>query len=135
MTISNVCVHLVLWFFRMLSLERHMCSASCTYIQWLYYWQWVLELHWSTKILSHEEKCLLLVYIWKLNSNMFPEFLYHPHILRCITLCDRTRLQQPKNAVGSIMYYTFKYKAVKLFVSLASVSNWIIPLSCKDVTE
>jgi len=22
--------------------------------------------------------------------DMFPEFLYHPHLLRCIRLCDRT---------------------------------------------
>jgi len=26
---------------------------------------------------------------WMLNSNMFPEFLYHPHLLRCIRLCDQ----------------------------------------------
>jgi len=30
-------------------------------------------------ILSHEEKCLFLMYFWTLNSNMFPEFIYHPH--------------------------------------------------------
>jgi hypothetical protein len=39
----------------------------------------LLLLHWSTKVLSHEEKCLFLMYFWTLNSNMFPEFLYHPH--------------------------------------------------------
>jgi len=39
-----------------------------------------LELQWSTKILSHDEKCPFLVYFWTLNSNMFPEFLYHPHL-------------------------------------------------------
>ena len=39
----------------------------------------VYKLHWSTKILSHKEKCLSLVYFWTLNSNMIPEFLYHPH--------------------------------------------------------
>jgi len=39
------------------------------------------KLHWSTKILAHEEKCLFLMYFWMLNSNMFPEFLYHPHLL------------------------------------------------------
>jgi hypothetical protein len=39
-----------------------------------------LLLQWSTKILSHEEKCLFLMYFWVLNSNMFPEFLYHPHL-------------------------------------------------------
>ena len=50
------------------------------------------KLHWSTKILAHEEKCLVVMYFWTLNSNMFPEFLYHPHLLRYIRLCDRTRL-------------------------------------------
>jgi hypothetical protein len=30
--------------------------------------------------------------IWTLNSNMFPEFLYHPHLSRCIRLCDCTGL-------------------------------------------
>jgi len=34
----------------------------------------------STKILSHEEECLFLMYFWMLNSSMFPEFLYHPHL-------------------------------------------------------
>ena len=38
------------------------------------------KLHWSTKILFHEEKCLFLMHFWTLNSNMFPEFLYHPHL-------------------------------------------------------
>ena len=50
------------------------------------------KLHWSKKILSHEEKCLFLMYFWKLNSNMFPEFLYHLHISRCIRLCENTSL-------------------------------------------
>jgi hypothetical protein len=41
-------------------------------------------LHGSTKILSHTEKCLFLMYFFfTLNSNMFPEFLYHPHLSRC----------------------------------------------------
>ena len=31
------------------------------------------KLHWSTKIFSHEEKCLSLMYFWTLNSNMFPD--------------------------------------------------------------
>jgi hypothetical protein len=35
-------------------------------------------LHWSTKILSHEEKCPFLMYFWTLNWNMFPEFLFCP---------------------------------------------------------
>ena len=26
------------------------------------------------------KKCLFLVYFWTLNSNMFPKFLYHPHL-------------------------------------------------------
>ena len=26
------------------------------------------------------KKCLFLMYFWTLNSNMFPEFLYHPHL-------------------------------------------------------
>jgi len=38
------------------------------------------KLHRSTKILAHEEKCLFLVYFWMLNSNMFPEFLFHAHL-------------------------------------------------------
>jgi hypothetical protein len=50
------------------------------------------RLHWSTKILSHEEKCLFLMYFWTVNSNMFPEFLYHPHLSRCIRLCESTNL-------------------------------------------
>jgi len=37
-------------------------------------------LHWLIKILAHGEKCLFLMYFWTLNSNMFPEFLYHPHL-------------------------------------------------------
>jgi hypothetical protein len=40
----------------------------------------VNKLHWSKKVLSHEEKCLFLMYFWTLNSNMFPEFLNHPHL-------------------------------------------------------
>jgi len=32
------------------------------------------------------------MYFWTLNSNMYPEFLYHPQLLRCIRLCDHTRL-------------------------------------------
>ena len=40
----------------------------------------VHRLHWSAKILSHEEKYVFLMYFWTLNSNMFPEFLYHPHL-------------------------------------------------------
>ena len=31
-------------------------------------------------ILAHEEKCLFLMCFWTLNSNMFPEFLYQPHL-------------------------------------------------------
>jgi len=38
------------------------------------------KLHWSTKILAHEEKCLFLVYFWTLNSIIFPEFLYHAQL-------------------------------------------------------
>jgi hypothetical protein len=30
--------------------------------------------------LSLEEKCLFPVYFWTLNSNIFPEFLYHPRL-------------------------------------------------------
>jgi len=33
-----------------------------------------LDNHWSTKILTHEDKCLFLMYFWTMNSNMFPEF-------------------------------------------------------------
>ena len=52
------------------------------------------------KVLSPEEKCLFLVYFWTLNSNMFPEFLYHmfpeflchPHLSRCIRLYESTSL-------------------------------------------
>ena len=44
------------------------------------------------KIWSHKEKCLFLMYFWTLNSNMFPEFLYHPYLLRCIWLCENTSL-------------------------------------------
>ena len=40
------------------------------------------RLHRSAKILSHEEKCLFLMYFWMFNSHMFPEFLCHPHLLR-----------------------------------------------------
>ena len=54
---------------------------------------YTFKLHWSTKILSHKEKCLFLMYFWTLNSNMFLEYLYHPHLLRCIRLCDRTHLR------------------------------------------
>ena len=50
------------------------------------------RLHWSTKIVSHEEKYLFLMYFWTPNSNMFPEFLYHPHFSRCIRLCESTSL-------------------------------------------
>jgi len=39
----------------------------------------VYKLQWSTKILSHKEKCLSMMYFWMLNSNMFTEFLCHPH--------------------------------------------------------
>jgi len=38
------------------------------------------RLHSSKMILAHEEKFLFLIYLWRLNSNMFPEFLYHPHL-------------------------------------------------------
>jgi len=30
---------------------------------------------------SARNKCLFLVYFWTLNSNIFPEFLYHQHLL------------------------------------------------------
>jgi hypothetical protein len=30
------------------------------------------------------------MYFWTLNSNMFPEFLYHPYFSRCIGLCEST---------------------------------------------
>jgi len=40
----------------------------------------VLQLHWSKKVLAREEKCLFLMYFWTLNSNIFPEFLYLPHL-------------------------------------------------------
>jgi len=33
------------------------------------------------KDFAHEGKCLFLVYFWKLNSNIFPEFLYHAQLL------------------------------------------------------
>jgi len=49
-------------------------------------------LHWTTKILSHKEKCLFLIYFWMLNSNMFPEFFCHPHLFCCIRLCESTSL-------------------------------------------
>jgi len=52
----------------------------------------ILQLRWSTKILSHEKECLFLMYFWTLNSNMFPEFLYHPHLLHCIRPCESTSL-------------------------------------------
>jgi len=29
---------------------------------------------------SPKEKCLFLMYFWTLNSNMFPEVLYHPNL-------------------------------------------------------
>jgi hypothetical protein len=45
---------------------------------------YTIQLHWSTKILAHEDKCLFLMYFWTPNSNMFPEFLDHPHLLCCI---------------------------------------------------
>jgi len=32
------------------------------------------------------------MYFWKLNSNIFPELLYHPHLSHCIGLCERTSL-------------------------------------------
>ena len=32
------------------------------------------------------------MYFWMLTSNIFPEFLYHPHLLRCIRLCESTSL-------------------------------------------
>ena len=32
------------------------------------------------------------MYFWTLNSNMFPEFLYHPPLLCCIRLCECTHL-------------------------------------------
>ena len=35
---------------------------------------------------------MFLVYFWTLNSNIFPEFLYHPHLSRCIRLCETTIL-------------------------------------------
>ena len=38
------------------------------------------RLHWTTKILSHEEKCLFLMYFWELISHTFPEFLYYRHL-------------------------------------------------------
>jgi hypothetical protein len=47
------------------------------------------RLHWSTKVLSHEEKCLCMMYFWTQNSNMFVEFLYRPHLLLCIRMRDR----------------------------------------------
>ena len=50
-------------------------------------------LHWSTKVLSHEENCLFLMYFWTLNSNMFSEFLYHPQLSRCIRLCESSNLR------------------------------------------
>jgi len=37
-------------------------------------------------------KNVFLMYFWTLNSNMFLEFLYHPHLLHCIRPRDRTRL-------------------------------------------
>ena len=43
---------------------------------------------WSSKVLSLEEKCLFLMYLSTLNSNMFPEFLSHPHLSRFIGLCE-----------------------------------------------
>jgi hypothetical protein len=52
----------------------------------------ILQLHWSTKILSHEEECLFLMYFWMLNSNIFKEFFYHPYHLHCIRLCESTSL-------------------------------------------
>ena len=63
-------------------------NVKCTSEKWKY----ERRIHWSTKILVHEEKCPFLMYFWTLNSNMFPEFLYHPHLLRCIRLCDHTHL-------------------------------------------
>jgi len=41
------------------------------------------------------------MYFWTLNSNMFPEFLYHPHLLCCIRLCDRTRLHCVCESLGA----------------------------------
>jgi len=38
------------------------------------------------------EKSLFLVYFWTLNSNMFPELLYHPQLSHCIRLCETTSL-------------------------------------------
>jgi hypothetical protein len=49
-------------------------------------------LHWSTKILSHEDKGLYMMYFWILNSNTFPEFLYQPQLSCCIRLCESIRL-------------------------------------------
>ena len=52
------------------------------------YFNW---LHWSTKVWSMRKNvCFWCIFgRW---IRMFPEFLYHPHLLRCIRLCDRTRL-------------------------------------------
>jgi len=32
------------------------------------------------------------MYFWTLNSNMFPEFRYHQHVLRCIRLRESISL-------------------------------------------
>jgi hypothetical protein len=45
----------------------------------------------STKNLSHEENCRFLMYLWTLNSNIVPQFLYHPHLSRCLRLCESAR--------------------------------------------
>jgi len=37
-------------------------------------------------------KNMFVMYFWMLNSNMFPEILYHPHLLFCIRLCEGTSL-------------------------------------------
>jgi hypothetical protein len=45
-----------------------------------------VQLHWSTNTLSREEKVLFLMNFWTLNSNIFPEFPYHPHLSLCTSL-------------------------------------------------
>ena len=84
--------------------------------------------------MSHEEKYLFLMYFWTLNSNMFSEFLYHPHLSRCIRLCESTSLHiRYWGPVGGILD-TLKQSCV-IHVWLTILCRFLPRAQCVIVSE
>ena len=79
------------------------------------------------------EKCLFLMYFWALNSSMFPEFLYHPHLSSCIRLCES--LCESLGAVGGSLYMLYNKQSRAIHVWLIVLCRLLARAQCVILSE